>query len=74
MVQVERKRREAGGRKKERGRKIKKGEKEGGDYKGTTSNKHVCSRDVEGQQREESVVSNKRISQSISNCEVRKVS
>ena len=45
----------------------------GGDRRGT-SNKRVCSRDIEGQQRKESVVSNKRISRSISSCEVRKVS
>ena len=44
-----------------------------GDRRGT-SNKHTCSRDIEGQQRKESVVSNKRISRSISSCEVRKVS
>ena len=44
-----------------------------GDRRGI-SNKRVCSRGIEGQQRKESVVSNKRISQSISSCEVRKVS
>ena len=44
-----------------------------GDRRGA-SNKRVCNRDIEEQQRKESVVSNKRVSQSISSCVVRKVS
>ena len=43
-----------------------------GDRRGT-SNKRVCSRDIEGPQRKESVVSNKRIGQSISSCEEWKI-
>ena len=44
-----------------------------GDRRGT-SNKRMCSRDIERQQRKESVVSNRILRQSISSCEVRKVS
>ena len=44
-----------------------------GDRRGI-SNKHVCSGDIEGQQKKEFVLSNKRVSQSISSCVVRKVS